>query len=188
MHLAMGPAATSNAATAPATTIAPMSRDRLDRLNLRCLTVTLNAMDPEVGGRIYSHVLCRGMWFTGPEGARILIAKQVEGLEIEASFGLTIKVNTVFILGVNEEEIPLIARRGRDLGVAVMNIMPLILQAEFAGFTPPTPESLDEFSLAYEKIIGQFKHWRHCLAEAVGRIGDDIKSPETDSEIDVPSD
>jgi nitrogen fixation protein NifB len=165
----------------------PESIDRLDSLNLRSLTVTLNALDPEVGGRIYSHILYRGRRLTGREGAKILLANQLLGLEKAARFGMTIKVNTVFIPGVNEEQIPLIANRVRDLGAAVMNIMPLIPQAEFAGVVPPSRERLDEVRRSNEQIIGQFKHCRQCRADAVGRIGEDSTHPDADSEKDVPS-
>jgi nitrogen fixation protein NifB len=165
----------------------PESIDRLDSLNLRSLTVTLNALDPGVGARIYSHILCRGRRLTGREGAEILIAKQLQGMERAARFGMTIKVNTVLIPGVNDEQIPLIARRVRELGAAVMNIMPLIPQAEFAGVVPPSAERLDEVRRANEQIIGQFKHCRQCRADAVGRIGEDSTLPDADSEKDVSS-
>jgi len=165
----------------------PESIERLDSLNLRSLTVTLNSLDPEVGGRIYSHILYCGRYLTGREGAKILLANQLQGLERAARFGMTIKVNTVFIPGVNEEQIPLIARRVRDLGAAVMNIMPLIPQAAFAGVVPPSTERLDEVRRANEQIIGQFKHCRQCRADAVGRIDEDSTLQGADSEEDVPS-
>jgi nitrogen fixation protein NifB len=152
----------------------PESVDRLDALNLRSLTVTLNALDPEVGGRIYSHILYQGKRVSGREGAAILIGNQLKGIEAAARRGMTVKVNTVFIPGVNEGEIPLIARRIRDLGAQVMNVMPLIPQAEFAECTPPSAERLEEVRAANELIIGQFRHCRQCRADAVGLIGDDV--------------
>lgn len=158
----------------------PESIGRLAALGLGSLTVTLNSLDPEVGARIYSHVLYGGRRFTGREGAEVLLANQLLGLEKAARFGMTIKVNTVLIPGVNENEIPLIARRVRDLGAAVMNVMPLIPQADFAGVDPPSQERIEEVRKASERIIGQFRHCRQCRADAVGLVGDDATIAEFD--------
>lgn len=153
----------------------PEKIDLLEELGLHSLTVTLNALDAKVGGSIYSHILYHGKKYTGAEGAQILLANQLEGIRRAAAYGMTIKVNTVFIPGVNEEQIPLIARKVKEMGAFVMNVMPIIPQAEFAGVVPPTPERLDQVRDANEKIIGQFKHCRQCRADAVGLIGQDVK-------------
>ncbi len=156
----------------------PEKIDLLNELGLHSLTVTLNALNPAVGARIYSHIQYHGRKYTGEEGAAILLANQLEGLKRAAGYGMTIKVNTVYIPGVNEAEVPLIGRKVKELGAFVMNVMPLIPQAEFAAVVPPTPEQLDEVRLANEQIIGQFKHCRQCRADAVGLIGQDVKFAE----------
>lgn len=157
----------------------PEKIDLLNEIGLHSLTVTLNALDPAVGGRIYSHINYHGKRYSGEEGAAILIANQLEGLRRAADYGMTIKVNTVFIPGVNEAEVPLIGRKVKELGAFVMNVMPIIPQAEFAGIAPPSPEKLEEVRRANESIIGQFKHCRQCRADAVGLIGQDVKFAET---------
>jgi nitrogen fixation protein NifB len=75
---------------------------------------------------------------------------------------------------VNEAQIPLIAAKVKELGAAVMNVMPLIPQADFAGVTPPTPEEIAAVQTANEKLIGQFRHCRQCRADAVGLIGGEV--------------
>ncbi len=157
----------------------PEKIERLEALNLCSVTVTLNALDPEVAGKIYSHVLYHGKKYTGNEGAEILIANQIRGIEQAARFGMTVKVNTVLIPGINDEQIPLIAERIKELGATVMNIMPLIPQADFAEVVPPSPERLEQIRLDNEQIIGQFKHCRQCRADAVGLIGQDVKLGES---------
>lgn len=149
----------------------PEKIDLLDEIGLHSLTVTVNALDPEVGGRIYSHINFHGKKYTGTEGAALLIANQLEGLKRAAGYGMTIKVNTVFIPGVNDGQVELIGRRVKELGAFVMNVMPLIPQSDFACVVPPTPEELEMVRSANEKIIGQFKHCRQCRADAVGLIG-----------------
>jgi nitrogen fixation protein NifB len=157
----------------------PEKIERLDALNLCSVTVTVNALDPEVAGKIYSRVLYQGKKHTGREGAEILIANQLRGIELAALFGMTVKVNTVLIPGLNDEQVPLIASRIKELGATVMNIMPLIPQADFADVVPPSHERLEQMRLANEQIIGQFKHCRQCRADAVGLIGQDVKFAES---------
>jgi nitrogen fixation protein NifB len=157
----------------------PEKIDLLDELGLHSLTVTVNALDPEVGGKVYSYIRYHGKTYSGPEGAAILIANQLEGLKRAAAYGMTIKVNTVLIPGVNDGQVEQIGRKVKDLGAFVMNVMPLIPQSDFAGIVPPTPEELDKIRSANEKIIGQFKHCRQCRADAVGLIGAKMESSET---------
>lgn len=156
----------------------PEKIDLLHDLDLHSLTVTVNALDPEVGSRIYGHILYHGKRYSGVEAARILITNQLEGLKRAAGYGMTIKVNTVLIPGVNDDQVPLVAHRVRELGAFVMNVMPLIPQADFAGVAPPSPEALEMVRNANEKIIGQFRHCRQCRADAAGLIGEDVKFAE----------
>jgi nitrogen fixation protein NifB len=152
----------------------PESIDRLYELGLHSLTVTINAVDPEVGAQIYRHVIYHGRHYTGREGAEILIANQFEGLKRAGELGLTIKVNSVLVPGVNDDQLPLIAKRVKELGAFVMNIMPIIPQAELAHIEPPTEERVAEIRKANEGIIGQFAHCKQCRADAVGLIGKDL--------------
>lgn len=151
----------------------PESLDLLAQLGLGSLTVTINAIDPKVGGQIYKHVLYHGKRYSGREGGELIIANQLAGVEKAVELGLTVKVNTVLIPGVNENQITAIAKRVRDLGAFVMNVMPLIPQADFVHIVPPSPEEVERVRSANEKIIGQFRHCQQCRADAIGLIGKD---------------
>ncbi|MFZ4860001.1 MAG: radical SAM protein [Desulfuromonadaceae bacterium] len=152
----------------------PESIDRLYEMGLHSLTVTVNAVDPEIGARIYRHVIYHGRHYTGVEGAKILITNQFEGLRRAGELGLTIKVNSVLIPGVNDDQLPLIARRVKELGAFVMNIMPIIPQAELAHIIPPSEERVAAIRKTNESIIGQFAHCKQCRADAIGLIGQDL--------------
>jgi nitrogen fixation protein NifB len=147
----------------------------LEALDLHSLTVTINALDPAIGAKIYSHIDYHGKRYTGEDAAAILIANQLAGLKSAADYGMTIKVNTVLIPGINESQIPLIAEKVKSIGAFVMNVMPIIPQADFNAITPPTAEEIAAVQAANEKIIGQFKHCRQCRADAVGLIGQDMQ-------------
>lgn len=152
----------------------PESIDRLHELGLHSLTVTINAIDPEIGAQVYRHVIYHGKHYTGVEGAKILIANQFEGLKRAGELGMTIKVNSVLIPGVNDDQIPLIAKRVKELGAFVMNIMPIIPQAELAHIERPSEEYVNKVRKANESIIGQFAHCKQCRADAIGLIGQDV--------------
>jgi len=152
----------------------PEKIDLLQEIGLHSLTVTINALDPVIAGRIYSFIRYHGKSYTGAEAGKIIIANQLQGLRRAAENGMTIKVNTVLVPGVNDDQITLIAARVKELGAFVMNVMPLIPQADFANLVPPVPERLEAIRAENEKIIGQFKHCRQCRADAVGLIGQDV--------------
>jgi nitrogen fixation protein NifB len=139
-------------------------------LGLPSLTVTINALDPEVGSRIYSKVVLDGRPLGSLDGARALIASQLEGVALAAREGIVTKVNTVLIPGVNEEQIPLIAQAVKDRGAFVMNIMPLIPQGAFAALASPTEARLGQAREESGRIMPQFRHCSQCRADAVGLI------------------
>ena len=148
--------------------------DRIDELagiNLHSLTVTINAVDPAVGALIYRHVIYKGKHYQGEEGAAILVKNQFEGLRLAAELGLVIKVNTVLVPGVNDLQIPLIAGKVSQAGAFVMNIMPIIPQAELSHVVPPSSDYLEIVRAANERVIAQFRGCQQCRADAVGLIG-----------------
>jgi len=152
----------------------PESIDRLHEMGLHSLTVTINAIDPEVGAQIYSNIVYHGKHYTGVEGAKILIDNQLEGVKRAGELGMTIKINTVLTPGINDSQIPLIAAKIKKLGAFVMNIMPIIPQSDLAHITRPSEEYLAEIRKANEGIIGQFAHCKQCRADAIGLIGQDL--------------
>jgi nitrogen fixation protein NifB len=157
----------------------PESIDRLYELGLHSLTVTVNALDPEVGAKIYRHISYHGRHYSGVAGAKILIDNQLEGLKRAGELGMTIKVNSVLVPGINDDQIPLIAKRVKELGAFVMNIMPIIPQSDLAHIEAPSEARLAEIRKANEGIIGQFAHCKQCRADAVGLIGQDVTIAES---------
>src|SRR5208283_5625003 len=86
--------------------------DRLEDLlksGVRSLTITINAVLPETAEKVYAWVNNRGKRHTGREAAEYLVYTQWRGLINAVDAGFILKVNTVFIPGINDSEIPLIA-------------------------------------------------------------------------------
>lgn len=148
----------------------PESLDRLMELGLHSLTVTINAVEAATAAKIYRHIYYHGRRYSGLDAAEILLASQYEGVQRACQLGLVVKVNTVLIPGINDAEIPLIAERIKSMGVFVMNVMPLIPQADLAHVTAPTQEYLAQVRDENEKVIGQMRHCKQCRADAIGLL------------------
>ncbi|MEI6205435.1 MAG: hypothetical protein WCP20_01500 [Desulfuromonadales bacterium] len=116
------------------------------------------------------HVSYDGIRHLGLEASALLIDKQVEGVRLATEAGLLIKVNTVLIPGINDDQIPHIADKVSELGAFVMNIMPVIPCGALKDVVPPSLEYLEQIRSANELIIPQFRHCSQCRADAAGLI------------------
>ena len=153
----------------------PERIDDIDELGIGTVTVTLNAVDPEIGKEIYSFVNYQGKKYTGREAAEILLRNQLEGIREAVKRKVLIKVNTVLIPTVNDTHIIEVAKTVGKMGVYLQNVIPLIPQYKFAHITPPTPKEKREIQEACGKYTRQMTHCRHCRADAIGRLGKDIQ-------------
>jgi len=151
------------------------SVDRLKALGVKFITVTVNAIDPKVGAKIYDFVLWDGKSLRGEAAAAKLIGKQMEGITKAVAAGMLIKVNTVMVPGVNDDHIPEVARKVKSLGAYVVNIIPMIPVpgTKFAEIQAPTAEQRKKLQDMCEPDIKQMRHCRFCRADAIGLLGED---------------
>lgn len=138
------------------------------------LTVTLNAIDPEIQARIVDHVRYQGKVYRGLEAAEIMVRNQLEGVKAAVDAGLVIKINTVLIPGINDKHVVEVAKKMNELGIYIMNVMPLICQAKFADMEPPSPAYRQEVQNACEPYVQQMRHCRQCRSDAFGLLGKDL--------------
>lgn len=146
------------------------ARDLWDA-GVRTVTVTVNAVDPEILQYICSHVVLDGRRYEGLMAARILIGAQKRGIRRMAELGAIVKINTVLIPDLNDSHIPEIARTAAELGAAIINIIPLIPQHEMADMEAPDCTRLNEAREAAEEFLPVFRHCQHCRADACGIPG-----------------
>ncbi len=150
--------------------------DRLGEImkaGVRSITITINAVMPKVAERIYSWAYYKGRKYEGKDAAELIVKNQSRGLRNAIDAGLIVKINTVFIPGVNNAEIPLIAWRAGEIGADIMNLMPLIPQAEFENFDRPSKQAIDKKRDECSGYIPQMTHCRQCRADACGVLGED---------------
>lgn len=153
-----------------------MLTDRIGDLvkaGVRSITVTINAASPQTAERIYEWVLYRGRRLTGVEAAETLVRNQWQGLLNAIDAGLLVKVNSVYIPGVNDEELPRIAKLAGSFGADIMNVLPLIPQAGFRHLARPTYEMLHVMRAELRPFVAQMSHCRQCRADACGTLGED---------------
>jgi len=149
---------------------------QITELDIQTITVTVNAVNPLIAQRIYSSVYYRGITLRGLEAARVLVEKQLSGIEVAAEKGIIIKVNTVLIPTINEDHVLEIAKKVKMLGACVLNVMPLIPQHKFAHLTPPSGGERKAIQDQCAAVIPQMRHCRQCRADAVGRLGEDSQN------------
>ncbi len=146
------------------------------------VTVTLNAVDPNIGKEIYEHVFYEGKKYMGLEAAEILLDHQLKGLEEAVKSKMIVKVNTVLIPTINDDHVVEIAKTVKKLGVYIQNVMPLIPQYRFSHLSPPTPAQKKEIQDELAKIMKQMRHCRQCRSDAIGKLGCDVQQQFDKSE------
>lgn len=154
----------------------PDKIDELEKYGVRNITVTLNAIDPSIGEKIYSHVEYEGKKYTGREGAELLLSKQLLGIEEAVKRKMLVKINSVYIPGVNDEHLPEIAKKVGAMGVFNFNIIPIIPQYKFKDITPPTAAEKADMHEKCAPYVRQMRHCQRCRADAVGMLGKDVQN------------
>jgi nitrogen fixation protein NifB len=142
--------------------------------DVHSLTITINALTPQTGARVYEWIHHGGQRYSGETGAAILLERQLVGLEAAAKAGLMIKINHVYIPGINDHETLDLAVQVRNLGAQMMNIMPVIPVGLFKDVERPSDVTMEMIRNQAELILSQARHCKQCRADAAGVVGQDI--------------
>ena len=153
----------------------PKYAQKLFDVGIRFVTVTMNACDPEVSKDIYSMVIWDGKKLTGKEAAERLLQNQLEGISKCVELGMAVKINIVLIPGYNDKHIPELVKKVKDLGVYIVNILPLIPVegTPFSSLEAPTPEQRKELMNLCANDVRMMRHCRQCRADAIGLLDND---------------
>ncbi len=160
----------------------PGNAKRLYDLGVRFVTITMNAIDPEIGAKVYSHVIFDGKKYEGIEAAEVLISRQLIGLDECVSLGMIVKINIVMIPGINDNHIPKLVEHVKSKGAYTVNVLPLIPVegTVFEKMSSPTPESRKNLMEQCESFgIKVMRHCKQCRADAIGMLGEDRSSEFT---------
>ncbi|TVR43570.1 MAG: radical SAM protein [Planctomycetota bacterium] len=153
----------------------PEHIDALLHRGVEHLTVTVNAVDPIIGARIYAWVRDGNRVLRGEDGARRLLLKQMAGIRAAVAGGMTVKINCILIPSVNDHHVVEVARSMAELGVHRFNLMPLIPVAgtPFSHLFEPDAELVNGLRAQCEQYLPQMRHCQRCRADAAGIVGED---------------
>jgi nitrogen fixation protein NifB len=153
--------------------------EELARLQVSHVTVTVNAVDPQIGADIYAWTRDGIAIYRGVPAAELLLDRQMKTIRALKTAGITVKINTVVISGINDYHVPDIAEEMRSLDVDIMNCIPLypVKGTPFEHITSPSAEETRMLRLRVGEMIPQMEHCTRCRADAVGLLGD-AQSPE----------
>lgn len=148
--------------------------ERIAKVGVKTLTVTVNAVEPEILQHICSKIYLDGTLYTGLEAAELLIKAQLAGIRKASALGIVIKINTVLITGINDRHVGEVARQTAAAGAELINVIPLIPQNEMSHLPAPTCLELHEAREAAERHLPVFRHCLQCRADACGIPGSGI--------------
>lgn len=151
--------------------LVPKYADRIAEVGVKTVTITINAVDPDIGVQIYDDIVYNGKMYHGKEGFEILLKNQLDGIEMLSQKGVVVKVNSVLIPGVNDKHIKQIAKVVKARGAAIMNVLPLIPLNKFKDLEKPGCGMLSIIRSEVEEIIPVFRACTQCRADAFGIPG-----------------
>ncbi len=85
------------------------------------------------------------------------------------------KVNTIIVPGINDQHVQAIAEKMADLGVDILNLMPMYpnVDTPFADIPEPPSSLMNSLQQEAEKFLPQMHHCTRCRADAVGLLAED---------------
>jgi nitrogen fixation protein NifB len=147
----------------------------LAELQVSHVTVTVNAVDPQIGEKIYRWVRDRKVVYRGLKAAEVLLERQLAAIKALKAAGIIVKVNTVVITGINDHHVLDVSRRMAELGVDIQNCMVMYPNSgtPFADIPEASAAQMAALHSEAEAVIPQMKHCTRCRADAVGLLGND---------------
>jgi nitrogen fixation protein NifB len=169
----------------------------LAQLDVSHVTITVNAVDPAIGARIYSWVRHRKIVYRKERAAELLLERQLLTIEALKQRGILIKVNTIIIPGINDHHAFEVSKAMAELGVDIQNCMPMHPNqgTPFEDIPEPSVETMHALRRETETILPQMTHCTRCRADGAGILDHDrsaefrgcMKACSQNSGPDVPS-
>lgn len=144
----------------------------LAKLGVSHLTITVSAVDPEVGQHVYDWIRDGKKIYRGTEAAERMIAKQFEAIKLLKEHDIVVKVNSILIPGVNDHHMVAIAEYCKTMGVDLHNIIPLcpVEGTAFEHLQEPTPQLVNKLRAECGDLVTQMTHCQRCRADACGLL------------------
>ncbi len=148
--------------------------DDITNVNVSHVSITINAVDPVIGEKIYSWVRYGKKSLSPEKGARLLLERQMESVQGLKERGIIVKVNTIVLPGINDHHVTQIARQMSKMGVDLLNCMPYYpnVGSNFSHLGEPSKKDIAKIQAAAKEYMPQMMHCKRCRADAVGMLDD----------------
>ena len=105
----------------------------------------------------------------------MLLARQLLAIEALKKHGITVKINTIVIPGINDHHVPVLAAKMKEMGVDLLNCMAMFPNADtaFEHIDEPSKEMMERIRNEAEQFLPQMRHCTRCRADAVGLLDND---------------
>lgn len=151
--------------------------DRIADLGVTHVTITINAVDAEITKEVYSWVRFEKKVYHGKAAAEVILKNQLECIPLLKARGITVKINTIILPGINEDHIEEVAKTVAALGADVMNCIPVMPTKDtaFETLEAPSKAMIFKVRMLAEPHIDMMTHCSRCRADAAGLLGQDFK-------------
>jgi nitrogen fixation protein NifB len=145
----------------------------LARLQVSHVTLTVNAVSTAVGSNIYAWVRDGRTIYRGEAAAGVLLQRQRRALKELKGHGITVKINTIVVPGVNEGHVEEVAKEMAERRADIMNCIPLypVKGTPFARTPELSHKRVLEIRETVAGYLPQMNHCTRCRADAAGLLG-----------------
>lgn len=149
--------------------------DSLAELQVSHVTVTVCAVDPAIGMKIYGWVNDGNIVYRGRQAAELLLTRQLAAINRLKAHGIIVKVNCIVIPGINDSHVVEVARTMKEMDVDLLNCMAMFpnVNTPFGTLPQPDKEMMEKLRTKAEEYLPQMRHCTRCRADAVGLLDDD---------------
>ncbi|MBI5416353.1 radical SAM protein [Candidatus Poribacteria bacterium] len=146
--------------------------DEIKDIGIKYITVTVNSRKIEVARTLYKWAHDGQTFLKGANAAKFILEKQEEALDALKKLNIHLKINTVYIPGVNDFEIEDIVQFAKQKKANIINIMPFIPAqgTYFENFPMVSRITLNSIRQKMSNILPQMMHCQQCRADAVGKL------------------
>lgn len=149
--------------------------EEIAEIGVSHVTVTINAIDPDITRKVYRWVRDEKSVYQGLKGAQLLLERQLAAVKGLKAAGITVKINCIVMPGINDHHVVEVAKAMAKLGADLFNAMAMYPTAEtpFEGLTEPDAIMMAKIRKECEEYLPQMRHCTRCRADAVGLLGAD---------------
>jgi nitrogen fixation protein NifB len=156
--------------------------EEMAELKVSHVTVTICAVDPVIGAKVYAWVRDGKRPLRGEAAAALMIERQLDAVARLKARGILVKINAILIPGVNDTHLKAIARQVAEFGADMMNCVPLkpVQGSEFECIAEPDAKMTARVRIECGTHVPQMTHCARCRADAAGFINETMTPEQID--------